>query len=129
MTIRDLRGQDRDVSPIRLIAAELDAGLLRLRCDELPAAHFAPVDPFRRKAQPTDGVSYIEFVREKERQEVFLMLLQPDSKDPKDRLFRSVDELRSELDLDDVKFVQAEYEKRVLERLRALGVAPEAQDE
>lgn len=122
LSIKDIRADQREVSLIKWPGTEKEIGLMLLRCGEIQEAHFAAVEWFQKKIQLMDGVNLAEFIREKERQEIFRMLLQPDSKRPQDRLFNSAEDVRRELDLDEVAYFQAEHQRLTEERLQRLGI-------
>lgn len=122
LSIKDIKPDVRDIYPVKWPGGEREVNLLLLRCDEVQEAQFATVDFFKRKMQVCADVNYGEFLREKERQEVRLMILLPDSNNPKDKLFPTADELRKSMDLDEVAYFQRQHELLNTERLKKLGL-------
>jgi AraC-like DNA-binding protein len=121
---KDIRASRRDVFQVDWPGTKRKVGILLLRCSEIQAAHFAAIEHFQKQVQPTEGMSMAEFVREKELQEAFLMLLQPGSQLPGDRLFGKADEARHELSLDEVAWIHQQHETHLDQVLRDRGMLP-----
>lgn len=116
LTIEDVRPLRREVFTEEWPGAR-EVNLLLLRCSDVQAAHFAAVEHFQNSGQPMDSVSYPEFVREKELQEVYRMLLQPDCKEPKCRLFKTAKDAREALSLDEIAWWLDRHQRRIDETL------------
>lgn len=128
MTFKDVRPGGRDVVQLEWPSGKA-FGLLLLRCDEIQQAHFDAVDLFMRKGQPIDGISSVgEFQREKELQEVYRMLLEPDQVDPKRRLFKTAMGARASLDLNDVAWVVEQHQLHVTRLLKERGMMDAAEE-
>lgn len=128
ITLDDIVSRDRDVFQVPWPGTEKLVGLMLLRCGEVQDAHFDAVEWFKRKVQQNDGVSAFEFLREKERQEVYRMILQPDTKRPEDRLFSTANDLRKRMSLDEVAYFQNLHEAKNAEVTKAFAVKPEPED-
>jgi hypothetical protein len=103
--------------------------LCPLTCAERQAAHFAAVDHFKKSVQPMDTLSSLPvFTDEKDRQELWLMLILPDSKRSTDRLFRSADDVRKGLDDEEVIYFQNCYSALNARRLVEMNLWPEGRD-
>lgn len=127
--IDDVRPGGRHVVEVEVPGWNKPVGIMVLRAGEVQRAHFSTVDYFERKAQPRDGVSLGEFMREKERQEVYYMVLRGGSKKASDRLFVDADQVRESLNLDEIMFFQGEHEKIQRKLLRDLGFSVEGEEE
>lgn len=113
MTFKDVRPQGRDIIQLEWPSGG-PFGLLLLRCDEIQEAHFAAVQRFVSKGWPMDSVScFPEFQREVEMQQVFRMLLEPDTMNPAQRLLPNVDAARKALGLNEVGWVLSRHEEHM----------------
>jgi hypothetical protein len=128
VTFKDVRPQGRDIIQLEWPSGG-PFGLLLLRCGEIQEAHFAAVSRFVGKGWPMDTVScFPEFQREVEVQQVFRMLLQPDTLDPKQRLFQNVDTARNCLGLNEVGWVLQRHEEEMGKVLHERGLLQAAEE-
>lgn len=118
MTPEEVHPDIREIHPVLWPGEDKEISFLILRCDEIQEAHFDTVNYFKKKNQPMDGVNYEEFQREKERREVFRMVLQLGSKLPSDRLFKTPEELRRKLSLDEVSYFQFKHRTFTEEKIK-----------
>jgi hypothetical protein len=128
LKIADVRPGGREVFPVTWPGGR-EVNLLLLRCSDLQAAHFAAVERFKKQDQPMDTITALEeFGREKNLQEVFRMVLRPDSKLPNDRLFKDADEARAELGIDEVQFFEEKHAELTRETLKKRGFQVQVKD-
>lgn len=93
-------------------------GLLELRCAEIQAAYFAARDRFARAGLASiDEAAREAFNEELEVQYCFRMLVDPEARVAKFRLFKSVDECRERLDPDERAFFATEQIRRQAEKV------------
>jgi hypothetical protein len=126
LTLADFKDPARRVEEVPWPGTDRKVGLLcPLSCAELQAAHFAAVEHFRKAVQPMDTITSMQaWTEEKDRQELYLMLLQPGSRRPTDRLFKSADDVRKGLDSEEVVYFQNCYAVLNARRLVELGIWP-----
>jgi hypothetical protein len=129
LTFKDVRADVRDTRQLAWPITERPFTLMLLRASEVQAAHFAAVDYFVRKNQPMDGPSFQEFMREKEAQEVYRMMLEPDCSQPASRLFKSAEDVKGLLDLEEIAWIQDEHRKLARHVLRERGILIKLEDE
>ena len=76
----------------------ITVSLLLLTCDEMQRGHFAARQHFSRRGHPTvDPITAEEFAHEEDAQMCYRAILQPGSRDPKDRVFASAEQARKGL--------------------------------
>lgn len=128
MTFKYVRPQGRDIIQLDWPSGG-PFGLLLLRCGDIQEAHFATVQRFVSKGWPMDTVScFPEFQREVELQQVFRMLLGPETMDPKQHLFQGVDAARSALGLNEVGWVLQRHEDEMGKVLVERGLLKSADE-
>lgn len=113
------QASQRTTSVVRWPGRDWDVSVLDLRCSEIQAAYFAARDVFARKGYRDllDVAAKAAFDEELETQYVWRMLIDADSRDPKDRVFATVDECRAELSADERGFFSGEHMRQSIARV------------
>jgi hypothetical protein len=132
LSIADIKGtvDRRDVHPVDWPGVEgRKVGLMELRCSEIQAAYFAARDRFARKGLATiDEAARDAFDEELEVQYCYLMLVDPEARAAKFRMFKTADECRDRLDPDERGFFRVQAAKLQAEKVRGWRL-PSAVDE
>lgn len=103
LTIADVKGPDRrDVRQTEWPGLERQIGVLELRCSEIQSAYFAARERFAKAGLATiDPQALDAFGEELEIQCCFRMLVDPEAREAKWRLFKTADECRERLSPDE----------------------------
>lgn len=109
LTIKDYKGEDREVHVIAWPGTDRLVGLMLLHCDELQAAHFDARKRFRDKGQDVDEHSELELTREEQLQLCYRMLIDPEARVPAARIFKSPNEARARLSPDERQLFVGEH--------------------
>lgn len=119
---RAIKSNQRDIRTVCYPGTDIQVGLLVLHCSEIQEAYFAARDWFERKRQPVDDYAQQQFSFELDYQLLYRMLLEPDSKNPVDRVFRSPDEVRKILSPDEAGYLIEQHAKFQREIVDAWGL-------
>lgn len=96
-----LKPMMRTVHPIKWPGTDRDVGLLMLRCDELAAAELGARETIQKRGLGLDAIVNRDvLVREEEAEQVWRMVVEPDSRSglEKHRIFKDVAEVKERLD-------------------------------
>lgn len=123
-TLADYKGQDRIVRVVPWPGLQREVGVLRLVCLEIQQAYFGAREHFSRQRQSVDALSQRAFQDEVDYQLCYRMLLAPDSKRPVDRIAKSVEELKSLLEPDDIAHFLEVHQRMQEEQIAAWRERP-----
>jgi hypothetical protein len=115
---------EREVFPVTWPGTDKRVGVLILRCAEVQESHFAARAHFAKKAREVDQPSMAEFSYEEDAQLCYRMLIDPEARVADARIFKSADEARGMLDIDERAFFVSEHQRLQLELARKRGLVP-----
>lgn len=107
-TSKDYISQHREIVLISWPGNDKEVGLLKLNCAELQQAYFESRRRFDKQQIRMDVFAEEALSAEEMVQQCYLMLIDPEARNPKYKVFKSADEARNLLD-DDMReyFVKA----------------------
>lgn len=122
--LADYKAPERMVRVVQWPGLQREVGVLRLVCSEIQAAYFAAREHFSRQRRELDAVAQRPFQDEVDYQLVALMLIDPSSRRPEDRICRNADELRRALEPDEVAWFLEQHMRMQEEQLASWRETP-----
>lgn len=121
-TVKTYLSEQRVIKVVPWPGIEKDVGILVLNCDDIQSAVFEARSHFDRQRQPVDALAEQWFLHEIEYQLVRRILIDPDSKNPSDRIFLSAAQFRKAMSPDLVQWFLDRHAEAKDEHAKELGL-------